>query len=148
MVNDKLDRRVHENRRYQHSAHRVSYIHADRNRIRVGFDRRVLDDRRMVDDRRKASQVMRIKYVIRPGLIQGSDGHSYEFDADSLIRLYQVRSSECVVLHNSDRQFDAKYSRYISLGYIFLYPRSNGKYSWFKKKYESSDSQSVVNDKT
>ena len=72
-------------------------------------------------------------YIIRPGLIRGADGFSYEYDATQLIELYQVQGAKCVELHNDDPKFEVKFCRYVSEGHIFLYPRSDGNYSWIQK---------------
>lgn len=87
-------------------------------------------NRRVLNDRRKNAVT---KYVIRPGFLNDSNGHRIKITADSLIKLYGVLNSECVVLHNADQNFDAKYCRYITNRYRFLYPRTDGNYTWFKK---------------
>ena len=77
--------------------------------------------------------VMTIKYVLRPGYTYKHDGCSHRVDAENLIDLYNVPENECVVLDNLDKKFNEKLYRYISLGYIFLYPRSDANYSWLKQ---------------
>lgn len=77
--------------------------------------------------------VMPIKYVLRPGYTYNHDGCSHRIDANHLIDLYDVPANECIVLENHDSKFNEKLYRYISLGYIFLYPRSDSNYSWLKQ---------------
>ena len=86
-----------------------------------------------------SSLSMSIKYVIRPGFINGTYSHMRHFDADTLMELYQVQRDECVILHDSDPRFKTIYTQYASKGYIFLYPRSDGNYSWLNKCAINSD---------
>ena len=76
---------------------------------------------------------MTIKYVLRPGYTYSLDGCSHWIDADRLIELYDVAANECVVLETQDPKFNAKLYRFISKGYIFLYPRSDENYRWIKQ---------------
>ena len=81
---------------------------------------------------------MRKKYVVRPGMILGTDGEMHQYNAETLVDLYHVSLNECVVLQNNDPEFMEKYCTYVSKGYIFLHPRSDEDYSWLhKQKLES-----------
>ena len=89
----------------------------------------VSNNRRVIDERRISAV---IKYVIRPGYTQDSNGNRYVIDAATLIKLYRVPPNKCIVLYDNDSQFDKKFDRYVSSRYIFLYPRHDSNYSWFK----------------
>ena len=79
---------------------------------------------------------MTIKYVVRPGFTYNRDGYCYKVTAADLIRLYDVCAHECVILENKDLKFTRKLGQYISLGYVFLYPRSDANYGWLKQKQD------------
>ena len=87
---------------------------------------------------------MTIKYVIRPGTVQGSNGRCITCDAPALMKLYQVKPNECIILNNSDSNFEAKYSNYVSRRYIFLYPRSDENYSWLQRSTAANDAQQDI----
>ena len=80
---------------------------------------------------------MEIKYVVRPGFTYNHDGYCYKVTAADLMRLYDVHPRECVVLENKDVKFTHKLSHYISLGYVFLYPRSDSNYGWLKQRQDA-----------
>lgn len=117
-----LSRRTLKLRRQTHSE--PSYPFLDGKLLIVTTNRRVISDRRK-------NKV--VKYVIRPGFSDGSNGHRVYHDAYRLIELYDVLSSECVELYNDDQNFYSKFCQYISYGYIFLHPRTDNNYSWFNK---------------
>ena len=81
--------------------------------------------------------IMTIKYVLRPGSIQKANESMYRFSANDLIELYKVHIDDCIVLCNDDASFDEKFCTYASKGYIFLYPRSDGSYTWLHEKQKS-----------
>lgn len=72
---------------------------------------------------------MSIKYVVCPGYSRSRRNENYIVGPKRLMRLYGVQASECVILNQSDPKYEYKYIKYVSEGYIFLYPRSDGDYS-------------------
>lgn len=89
----------------------------------------VKTNRRLTSERRKSEA---IKYVVRPGYLDQPNGNRIYLDSATLIELYNVSLNECIELHNNDKNFHAKFCRYINYRYIFLYPRTDNNYSWYK----------------
>ena len=62
-------------------------------------------DRRRSSDKKKKTD---IKFIVRPGYLEDNNGHCHYIDENILIELYDVATSECLVLHN-------KYSTLMSI---------------------------------
>lgn len=72
---------------------------------------------------------MTIKFVVCPGYLNSLKDKNRIIGPKKLMRLYGVQSNECVILKKSDPKYEHKYIKYVSEGYIFLHPRSDGNYS-------------------
>jgi hypothetical protein len=71
---------------------------------------------------------MRKKYVVCPGWIFKDNNEKNYVSADSLIKLYKVARSQCIIVMHPD-YVDSAIAGYTKADLIFLYPRNDGNYN-------------------